>query len=240
MFERARTWWRRLTGQTTGPETTASRGEEERRGWQRLPSSATTTITPVGEDVQPRPARVRNVSRGGINLVTSCSFEPGTVLRIELPASGGATTNTVLVCVVHATPQGDQEWALGCSFAEELSNSDLAAFGASGDPAAAKENRRWVRFICKVKATYQLANDPAQKTWPAQLLNISAAGVGLLVEQAVEIGTLVNIELRKTAGDETRTILACVVHVVAHPEHEWTLGCNFIRELSDDDLRALL
>src|SRR5438132_1598293 len=128
MFERARAWWQRFTGQPPAAEG-ASDSDGERRGWERLPSSAATTLTPVGGTDQPTLARVRNVSRGGI---------------------------------------------------------------------------------------------------------------GLLVEQAVEIGSLVNLELRKTAGDAARTILACVVHVVAHPDEQWTLGCNFIRELSDADLRALL
>ena len=35
------------------------------------------------------------------------------------------------------------------------------------------------------------------------------------------------------------TILACVVHVTVRSEREHILGCNFIRELSEEDLAAL-
>ena len=37
-----------------------------------------------------------------------------------------------------------------------------------------------------------------------------------------------------------RTILACVVHVTTQASGEWALGCNFIRELSEEDLKALV
>ncbi len=37
-----------------------------------------------------------------------------------------------------------------------------------------------------------------------------------------------------------RTILACVVHVAEQPEGHSDLGCNFIRELSDEEFQALL
>jgi hypothetical protein len=77
-------------------------------------------------------------------------------------------------------------------------------------------------------------------TTPWCVLNLSASGVGLLVDRFVDAGTLLNIDLTGRDGHTTRTILACVVHVSQQAPQEWALGCNFIRELTDEDLQALI
>ena len=58
-------------------------------------------------------------------------------------------------------------------------------------------------------------------------------------EYAIPTGTLLNAELHGPSG-QTFTILACVVHVSAAAEGGHLLGCNFIRELSETDLRSLM
>jgi hypothetical protein len=45
--------------------------------------------------------------------------------------------------------------------------------------------------------------------------------------------------LHDAKGKPIVTILACVVHTQASPEGQ-ILGCSFIRELSDKDIKALL
>ena len=88
MFERARAWWQRITRRPPASEGTSPDRDEERRGWERLPSSAETTLTPVDSNAQPVPARVRNVSQGGIQVVAACSFEPGAMLRVSVEGGG--------------------------------------------------------------------------------------------------------------------------------------------------------
>ena len=72
------------------------------------------------------------------------------------------------------------------------------------------------------------------------MVDISANGIGLVVTHPVTIGALLSLELRGTGEPEVLTMLSCVVRVTAHQNETWTLGCNFIRELSAHELKALL
>ena len=71
------------------------------------------------------------------------------------------------------------------------------------------------------------------------MLNISAGGVAMIVQHEVRAGALLSAELHAPAGQTVVTILACVVHVIAQSGHERVLGCNFIQELGENDLKAL-
>jgi PilZ domain len=68
-------------------------------------------------------ATIRDVSAGGVRLVLSRRFEPGTGLAIELP--GNDETYTVLAQVVNVKAAGDGRWSLGCKFVSELSEHEL-------------------------------------------------------------------------------------------------------------------
>ena len=237
MLEHFRDLWRRMVG---GNKDRAG-AEEDRRVWVRHTSNAETVIKLASNGVDTRrQARVGNVSRGGINLIVSEQFQPGDMIGIDLPGGTPQSASVVLACVVHVRQRGEGEWALGCTFAEELNDADLAAFGARRQkPDSVEDHRSWVRFVCNVKASCQCINDGEKQAWPAAVVNISANGIGLLVDRAIETGTLLNLDL-ESPKHSARTILACVVHVTTRPGSEHVLGCNFIRELSEADLAALL
>ena len=74
----------------------------------------------------------------------------------------------------------------------------------------------------------------------AFVIVFAVTGVGLLVDRAIENGALLSVELHNAAGTTERTMLACVVHVNAQSDATWALGCNFIRSLSEEELKALL
>src|SRR5947209_14492637 len=124
MLGRTVSLWRRLTGGEAPPEQDAVglAVEEDRRVWVRHPADVEATCQPAGGAADRFAARVRNVSLGGINLVADRAFEPGALLSIELPGAADGSTCTVLACVVHATALSAGEWALGCTFARELSD----------------------------------------------------------------------------------------------------------------------
>jgi hypothetical protein len=61
-----------------------------------------------------------------------------------------------------------------------------------------------------------------------------------MVDQAVENGTLLSVQLQNPTGTAQRTMLACVVHVSPRGKKQWGLGCNFIRSMSEVDLKALV
>src|SRR5205085_7544635 len=161
--------------------------------------------------------------------------QAGQILSVELPSVDQGEQQTVLACVVRAVPADEGQWSLGCVFARELSADDLEKFGARKAKAAADDQRSWVRYECGVLATYQHIGDEGRAPEAAHVLNISASGVGLLIKEAVEPGSLLNVTLYGKQGQVVRTILACVVHTTLRTNGELAVGCNFIRELADDE-----
>lgn len=215
--------------------------EEERRIALRYPCDLETTCQPANSPYSRcLSARVQNISRGGISLRVTERFEPGSLLSVEMPAGSDEATFTVLACVVHATAQADGDWALGCTFASELSDEDLKSFGAQRLKPAAPDQRTWVRFPCDTRASYRLARAAESEACPAQVVDISASGVGLLVPQSSDVGVLLSLKLQGVQQPEALTILGCIVRVTPRGADQWVWGCNFIRELSEHELRPLL
>ena len=242
MFERTVSMLRRMMA---GPAPRGDRAQalaEERRVGVRYPCAVRTTLQPVnGAEPVRLSGRVCNISRGGISLVVARAFEPGDMLGVDLPSPDSDATYTVLACVIHATPEPGGDWVVGCTFAQELSDAELRAFGGQRRKSPAPEDQRaWVRFPCRVKAACQLVSGVPEPPWPVEVLNISPSGIGLRVERPVETGALLSLDLQDVTGRVTTSMLACVVHVEEPRDGRRALGCNFIRELTDEELQALL
>src|SRR5262249_55609707 len=188
------------------PKSAGSVAEEDRRVWVRFPADLETTYQPAGNAVR-LAARVRDVSIGGLSLEVDRCFDPGDLLSVELPGATEQSRTTVLACVVHVTPRADSGWVLGCTFARELNAEDLAASGARRERHGASDQRMWVRCSGDVKATIQPVPTANSTPSPAQVLDISASGVGLRVAQPIENGALLSVELQGANGAFKRTML---------------------------------
>lgn len=241
MFQRTFSLCRRLVGRHQTSDTgTAMRSHDERRLWVRYDAALKTQVQVTHSGQMERvAAEVHDVSIGGANLVTDRAFEPGQLLSVELPGADGQV-QLVLACVVRCAPLGSGHWSLGCAFSRELASSELERCGADSTAPSPEDQRSWVRHPCNLKAAYERVGEGDEQTYDAQVLNVSASGVGLIVNEAVEPGSLINLRLYSPAGDLLRTILACVVHSTQRPSGERVIGCNFIRELGDEELAALL
>ncbi len=71
------------------------------------------------------PARIRDLSTGGLCLVLGRRFEPGAGLAVEAPAVDDGSPSTLLVRVVNVRAVGPGSWALGCAFVSPLSEEEL-------------------------------------------------------------------------------------------------------------------
>jgi hypothetical protein len=233
MVARKFSFWRRLVGGSEHTQTT----EDDRRVWVRYPANLEATFQPPG-DTSRFAARVRDISRGGVNLVADRAFQPGDHLSLELPTPS-RQTHSVLACIVRVSPGEPGQWALGCTFARELSDEDLEDFGARRQKHAPSDQRTWMRFPCNIRVSYQHVGED-DTSHDAQVQNISASGIALLVDEPVDTGVLLTVEMHAAAGTEVLTILACVVHAAKEGADRWALGCNFIRELSEEDLHVLM
>lgn len=213
-------------------------GPSERRAHPRHATDLRTVCRPVSEDVA-IPARILDVSVGGIKMRIERPLRVGTMVRIDLPRLGGPGT-TLLACVMHAAEVSVGVWEVGCNFSLELSDEELAAFGVDKTQAAAGDQRAWVRHTARGEAEYEVLPGDSEPARRARLINLSPAGVGLQVDEKLEPGTALTVFLRRTDGITDRPLLACVVYQTERPDGTWAVGCNFLHELGEKELDELL
>jgi hypothetical protein len=99
----------------------------DRRASDRYPCRLETScrlVAAVGDEFWT--TRVRNISPGGISLVVSRPFDPGTVLTVELlDQTTQRFSPPFQVRVVYAIEHPSGDWLLGGSFLKRLSNEEL-------------------------------------------------------------------------------------------------------------------
>lgn len=95
------------------------------------------------------------------------------------------------------------------------------------------------RFPCEVPTTCQPPSAYTKDPWPATIRDITNGGLRLTLNRRFERGSGLAIELPTESGT-TSTVLARVVHVRAFAEGGWLLGCDFISELSDEEVQLVL
>jgi hypothetical protein len=106
-------------------------------------------------------------------------------------------------------------------------------------PAKATECRVYERSNCELKTSCQPAA-PQEMKWPATIYNISRGGLGFKLRRRFERGTSLGIELPDKNSHESYVVYVKVVFVKAAEDGSWSLGCQFLSELSEDELLRLL
>jgi hypothetical protein len=103
--------------------------QSERRAWARHPTKVEGCCGRISDGMEPRlPARIQDVSSGGIALLVRRPFHPGTVLVLRLDGGKSNWSGVLFARVVHSRPQGPGEWVIGCAFASPLDEEELRAF----------------------------------------------------------------------------------------------------------------
>lgn len=239
MFENTFTFWRRLIGNAPAPANQTAAVEDDRRLWVRYAADLQGNVQLTENGNRDKfTANIRDLSLGGANLVVNRPLPAGQMLSLELPAAKNEV-HTVLACVVHATEAEEGTWSLGCVFSRELTQDDLERFGAETVHSDLEDQRIWVRYDSALKADCRRFGEPASEARRVEVLNISASGIGLVFDSSVESGTLLSLDLLNKNARHVCTILACVVHTTLR-SGDCALGCNFIRELSENELQSLL
>jgi hypothetical protein len=228
MLRRTRTLLRRLTG-----------SGDERRAHQRHRLDVDTVCRALADDAD-MPARIRNVSRSGINLTVPKSVPEGTMIRVNLPAAPDGPHTSVLACVTNIHVYSEGLWSLGCVFSLELSDGEMRQFGGEKTPSKPSDQRAWVRYPTKGPIAYRALTGDDEPSRSAELIDLAPAGVGLLVADRLEPGTAITVNLRRQNDRPDRTVLACVVYLADRGDGKWAIGCNFLHELSEKDLNELV
>lgn len=100
------------------------------------------------------------------------------------------------------------------------------------------ERRAAVRYSCNRETTLRSLTASTDISWPAEVLDISRGGLGLLLDRRFEQGTLLDIDLQMAGRHSVRTLIVRVVNVRKQGIGQWILGCAFADELSDAELWA--
>jgi PilZ domain len=235
MIGRTLAGWGRLLGLGK----THSAAEEERRLRGRLSCDISTTCKPTQHrETAGIPGRVKNVSMSGACLHIPVAFPPGELFGLHLPSPEGESSD-ILACVVRCDALDETTWVVGCTFASPLDSRELRRFDETAGEPSPSDRRGWERYPCQARATYQLVRSPESgENHPAVIVNISGGGLALQPAQSLEVGELLSIDL--SHGDEyVLTALASVVRAY-RDENRLVVGCNFIRELGEENLARLL
>jgi hypothetical protein len=97
------------------------------RRWVRFPCNVNTAYKML--DAAPgeqSPARIVNISAGGMGLLLPCEFPTGTLLRLDLDGTPAHAAGEVLLRVLRSADRGDGDWLLGCEFADQFKREELA------------------------------------------------------------------------------------------------------------------
>ncbi|HQR08412.1 MAG TPA: PilZ domain-containing protein [Gemmatales bacterium] len=213
----------------------------ERRNEARQVSTGTAMVEPASGDGQRFSAQILEVSDNGMRIKVRNSFEEGSMVRIDLPCEQLGPVTTVLACVMHLRDEGDGLFSLGCQFCTELDDEDLDSLGVKREQIEKPEfdNRSFVRYPTRAQVLYRNLRSSTEPVLPGTVLNASPTGIGLKVKESLMPGTLLDLTVQGERGQKLFEILACVVYRHLNRDSQYTVGCNFIRELSEVELNTL-
>ncbi len=100
--------------------------------------------------------------------------------------------------------------------------------------------RAETRYHCGPATAGRVSKSDDETLRRAWILNMSATGIGLLLDSALEAGTQVMIHLKSTSGSTCFDLAARVAHATVQGNGEWLIGCELAERLGQDDLDALL
>lgn len=80
----------------------------------------------------------------------------------------------------------------------------------------------------------------AGRPYKAVVRDLSATGIGLVVNQGFDKDTLLTIELQSADQSFSFSLLARVVHASSTDGISWLIGCSFVRELTEDEVQNMV
>jgi hypothetical protein len=102
-----------------------------------------------------------------------------------------------------------------------------------------QERRAYTRKSCNLVVICSLFPQEAEAGLPAKMHNISANGVGLVLDRQIE-GKTIMVQLQDQAGSFVLKKIARVRYVQAGGANQWLLGASFVKNLETDELSWLL
>jgi hypothetical protein len=101
------------------------------------------------------------------------------------------------------------------------------------------EKRVAARKSCLIEATSRPIEVGDGMAWGGTVRDISAGGLKLAICFPFSPSTFLAVEMQSAADTVSRALVCRVVHVHDHADGTWTLGCEFIKPLSDSEIELL-
>jgi hypothetical protein len=120
-----------------------------------------------------------------------------------------------------------------------MADTNALAGGQPISEAFAQCCRAWVRYAPRQETPCHLMTLNEHERWPARVQNLSSNGVGLLLQERVDVSRFVLVELVSPSGLFSRLLLTRVIHL-SETGDGYLLGGEFISELPGSELRFLL
>lgn len=106
---------------------------------------------------------------------------------------------------------------------------------------AARGNKRaTIRYRCAPATIGKLYINEDHEYQHAWLVNLSLAGVGMVLTRPIVLGKLVLIHIKSSQPGKSYELMAHIVHCTPLPHGEWSIGCELVNALSPEDLDLLL
>jgi hypothetical protein len=172
-----------MPGQDVVPRALAAGPDpaEDRRAFRRYPADLQVSCRALGAArADSWPARLRDISTGGIGLVPGRRFEAGTLLAVELVNTPSGSPRTLLSRVMHVHALPEREWLLGLALLREMGEDELRTRGAEVARPQPPDARAWARFPYAIPGLCSAAGAALAKPWQAKVVNISPGGFGLI------------------------------------------------------------
>jgi hypothetical protein len=108
------------------------------------------------------------------------------------------------------------------------------------EPLPETDRREAERYYSNRKPPVRFIARPSTMSRRAFVRDVSARGLGLITDHPVEVGTLLAIQLCSATAGASYILSATVQHVTPHLDGIWLVGCSLSRNLTDEEIFALL
>ena len=134
----------------------------------------------------------------------------------------------------------------------ELLNGDGPNKETTAHPAAAvagskvsvglrgRDRRATTRFPSDKECPCQALSSEKDVRWAAEVKDVSADGIGLLMNRRFEPRTVLTLELPTKGPGPAHRLLIRVVRVQAMAKRRWLVGCLFAMRLGEEEVRTMI
>jgi len=118
------------------------------------------------------------------------------------------------------------------------------AIGSARDKPTVRPNhaerRAWVRHACRIRISGRLLGDEKAACWEASIRDVSKAGLHLVSNRKFEKGTILVVKLQDKDETWSREVYVRVVRAGTRRGGQWLMGCTFVRQLRDVEIRGFV